>query len=90
MGGRKRPRTQRRLHVAIFSVGMAQLFLVVLLAIASWSVVLQMPCLRRELYGFSVTRTPDGDSAGSDCVGAIAFRAGTFRRICAIKTKRFR
>lgn len=27
---------------------------------------------------------------GSDCVGAIAFRAGTFWKACTIKTKTFR
>src|SRR5256885_9596914 len=39
-----------------------------------------MSCLQRELYGFSVTRPPGDDSAGSDCVAAIAFRAGAFGR----------
>ena len=39
-----------------------------------------MSCLQRELYGFSVTRTPGDDSAGSDCVAAIAFRSVAFGR----------
>jgi hypothetical protein len=29
-------------------------------------------------------------NGGSDCVGASAFRAGTFMKSCAIKTKTFR
>src|SRR5713101_904343 len=38
----------------------------------------------------AITTSCATKNGGSDCVGAIAFSAGTFMKSCAIKTKTFR